>query len=119
LLSNIKGGDRIKNTKIIPVRWIPDNFDSDWDGVPNYRDCEPFNPNKQDTGEVEEILRYGKKITPFILDKDNVASWAVYKLKGELWTVQRSGTPTNPRVFIHFGRAMYDRMKEKRRKGEI
>ena len=38
----------MKTTKIIPVRWIPDNHDSDWDGVPNYRDCEPFNPNKQD-----------------------------------------------------------------------
>jgi len=46
-----KGGGRIKRTKIVPVRWVPDNFDSDWDGVPNYRDCEPFNPNRQDVAE--------------------------------------------------------------------
>jgi len=44
----LKVGDRIEKTKIIPVKWIPDNHDSDWDGVPNYRDCQPFNPNKQD-----------------------------------------------------------------------
>ena len=37
----------MKRTKIIPVMWIPDNHDSDWDGVPNYRDCQPFNPHKQ------------------------------------------------------------------------
>ena len=40
---------------IIPVRpthgtniWIHDQHDTDRDGVPNYRDCQPFNPNKQD-----------------------------------------------------------------------
>jgi len=38
----------MKRTKIIPVRWIPENHDSDLDGVPNYRDCDIFNPYKQD-----------------------------------------------------------------------
>jgi len=38
----------MKKIPIIPIKWIPDSHDSDWDGVPNYRDCQPFNPNKQD-----------------------------------------------------------------------
>ena len=40
--------NNMKRTKIIPVKWIPDGHDSDWDGVPNYRDCDIFNPYKQD-----------------------------------------------------------------------
>lgn len=28
--------------------WIKESHDSDWDGVPNYRDCQPFNPRMQD-----------------------------------------------------------------------
>ena len=44
----MKVGDRIKRTKIVPVRWISENHDSDWDGVPNYMDCQPFNPRRQD-----------------------------------------------------------------------
>ena len=38
----------MKRTKIVPVKWIPDNHDSDWDGVPNCIDYQPFNPNKQE-----------------------------------------------------------------------
>ena len=37
----------MKRTKIIPIKWIPENHDTDWDGVSNYRDCQPFNPNRQ------------------------------------------------------------------------
>jgi len=50
----------MKITKIVPVKWIPDNFDSDWDGVPNYKDCEPFNPHKQDDN-VMIAKKYLKK----------------------------------------------------------
>ena len=50
----------LRRTKIIPVKWIPDNHDSDWDGVPNYRDCQPFNPNKQDDN-IAIAKRYMKK----------------------------------------------------------
>lgn len=46
----------MKITKIVPIKWIPDNFDSDWDGVPNCKDCEPFNPHRQDA--VENIKVY-------------------------------------------------------------
>ena len=55
----------MRRTKIVPVKWIPDNFDSDWDGVPNHRDCEPFNPNKQDkiypNADVSEVMKKVKK----------------------------------------------------------
>jgi len=36
----------MKQIKIIPIRLVGDNTDTDMDGVPNYRDCQPFNPNK-------------------------------------------------------------------------
>ena len=38
--------------KIIPIKWINEGHDSDWDKVPNFRDCQPFNPNKQDKPEI-------------------------------------------------------------------
>ena len=47
----MKVGDRIKRTKIIPIRLVQENHDTDWDGVPNYRDCQPLNPWKQDVDE--------------------------------------------------------------------
>ena len=33
-----------------PMRniWINENHDTDLDGVPNYRDCNPWNPHEQD-----------------------------------------------------------------------
>ena len=36
----------MRRTKIIPVKWIHDQHDTDQDGVPNYRDCEPWNPHE-------------------------------------------------------------------------
>ena len=58
----------LKITKIVPVKWIPDNHDSDWDGVPNYRDCQPFNPNKQDNiikalSHIKERIRLGDTVS--------------------------------------------------------
>lgn len=38
----------MKKMKIIPIRLIQENHDTDWDGVPNYRDCQPLNPLRQD-----------------------------------------------------------------------
>ena len=52
----MKVGDRIRRTKIIPIRWIDEQHDSDLDGVPNYRDCQPFNPRKQDISKSEEKI---------------------------------------------------------------
>jgi len=41
--------------------WIPENHDSDWDRVPNYRDCQPFNPRRQDSN-LEIAKRYLQKV---------------------------------------------------------
>ena len=35
-------------TPVIKIKIVPEYHDTDFDGVPNYRDCQPFNPNKQD-----------------------------------------------------------------------
>jgi len=54
-------GDRIKRTKIIPIRLVQANHDTDWDGVPDYKDCQPLNPRKQDD-MLESIRRIKEKI---------------------------------------------------------
>jgi len=43
---------RIKPIKLIPMRL---NIDSDKDGVPNWRDCNPWNPNEQ--GPIHDKLK--------------------------------------------------------------
>ena len=47
----------MRRNHIIPVRWIHDQHDTDQDGVPNYRDCDPWNPHKQ---HISKILHPGK-----------------------------------------------------------
>lgn len=36
----------MKRTPIIPIRWVNEQHDTDRDSVPNYRDCNPWNPNQ-------------------------------------------------------------------------
>ena len=36
----------MKKVKVIPVKWIPEKHDTDGDGVPNWKDCDPINPKK-------------------------------------------------------------------------
>ena len=55
----------MRRTKIIPIRLVENNTDTDWDGVPDKRDCQPLNPRKQDkiypTADVSEVIKNVKK----------------------------------------------------------
>ena len=68
----MKVGDRIKRTKIIPIRWIDEQHDSDLDGVPNYRDCQPFNPKKQDK---KILMYYGNKEAGYGITQADSGKW--------------------------------------------
>lgn len=45
---------KIKVIKLKPMRGI---YDSDWDGVPNDRDCQWWNPHKQDSDKPESYIK--------------------------------------------------------------
>lgn len=47
----------MKKTPIIPIKIIKELHDTDWDGVPNYRDCQIFNPHKQHNIFQKEPIR--------------------------------------------------------------
>jgi len=47
----------LKRTKIVPVRWIDEQHDSDLDGVPNFRDCNPWNPHEQGIRDRNKMKR--------------------------------------------------------------
>jgi len=85
----------LRRTKIIPVKWIPDNHDSDWDGVPNYRDCEPFNPNKQDDN-LAIAKRYLQKV---IKDKSKKSMQDFRRFVDSLDAKERNKILTNDEIY--------------------
>ncbi len=44
-----------QSINIKPFSWVHEKHDTDWDGVPNFLDCNPWNPNEQ--GFVHEKLK--------------------------------------------------------------
>jgi len=46
----------LRRTKIIPVRLVQNNTDTDWDGVPDKKDCQPLNPRKHQNETMQTPL---------------------------------------------------------------
>ena len=46
MLQDQNNGINMKRTKVIPINWINEGHDTDLDGVPNFRDCNPWNPRE-------------------------------------------------------------------------
>lgn len=44
--------------KTVPIYLVPENHDTDWDGVPNNKDCNPWNPYIQ--GRFHDIIERQK-----------------------------------------------------------
>ena len=36
----------MKKVKILPIKWVEEKHDTDGDGFPNCKDCDPWNPHK-------------------------------------------------------------------------
>ena len=72
---------------IKPMRniWINEQHDSDWDGVPNYRDCEPFNPRKHTISKTkkEQLKRVSLYVTddPLFISRKGRLSYYEEKYK--------------------------------------
>ena len=77
----------MKKIKILPVRWIPEKHDTDGDGVPNCKDCNPWNPHKQ-----------GKEYGIFQIDTNEYGHgvYGIFKQKHMGASIVKSGSP----VFI-------------------
>ena len=56
----------MKRTPIIPIKWIHDQHDTDQDGVPNYKDCNPWNPYEHlwSKEEIETCWKCDKEFYP-------------------------------------------------------
>ena len=46
----------MRRTKIIPIRLVQNNTDTDWDGVPDKKDCQPLNPRKHQNETMQTPL---------------------------------------------------------------
>ena len=46
----------MRRTKIIPIRLVQNNTDTDWDGVSDKKDCQPLNPRKHQNETMQTPL---------------------------------------------------------------
>ena len=73
----------MRRTKIIPIRLIQANHDTDWDGVPNYRDCQPLNPLRQDN--LPEMIIKSRYSYPRRSVKDVLGDYPFNERTGHMW----------------------------------
>ncbi len=85
----------MKKTKIVPIKWIPENHDVDWDGVPDRKDCKPFDKHRhilhyelkeengkysvKDTWTNEDIFKGNKIECDNVITKIYLGKETIYK----------------------------------------
>ena len=64
----------MKKVKIIPIKWVPEKHDTDRDGVPNWSDCNPFNPFEQ--GRIIDSIKnsYRQRASQWTKPDDDVVT---------------------------------------------
>ena len=83
LITTHKKQYEMVNPKIIPIRLIPEYHDTDFDGVPNYRDCNPWNPHEHifEKYMMEEKDMKGNVLARKIVSKKELLdmdSWDIF-----------------------------------------
>ena len=74
---------KIIKIKPMPIVWVNEKHDTDNDGVPNYFDCNPWNPNQQ--GWLHDKLKKRKQIPEEATKETIDAEYEVKKPKGYLY----------------------------------
>jgi len=90
----------IKSMKLRPI------FDSDRDGVPDWKDCQPYNPRKQHTSPyiregdewINKYLQKANKLADKYQGKENIPKYEVNKIVKEFMIELRKKYPDMPKT---------------------